>query len=63
MGAMLILLAKCFTGERVVRKGSVIIIDGLHYCTSLLLSHRFAGIIRTASASVCGFHDGRKHEG
>lgn len=56
MEAMLILLAKCFTGERAVGKEKVIIINGLHYCTSLLLSHQFAGIMRTASVSLCGFN-------
>lgn len=55
MEAMLMLLAKCFTGERAARKGTVIIINGLHYRTSLLLSHQFAGIMRTAPVSVCGF--------
>lgn len=53
------LLSKCFTGERAARKGKVIIINGLHYRTSLLLSHQFAGIMRTASVSVCGFKRGR----
>lgn len=47
--------AKCFTAERAVRKAEIIAVNGLHYCTSLLLSHQFAGIMRTASVSVCGF--------
>lgn len=63
MESMLELLAKCFTGERTVRKEQVIIINGLHYRTSLLLSHQFACIMRTASVSVCGFNEGMKHEG
>lgn len=63
MESMLMLLAKCFTAQSAARKEQVIIINGLHYCTSIVLSHQFAGIMRTASVSVCGFSEGRKHEG
>lgn len=58
MDSVLKLLVTCFTGERAPRKQKVIIINGLHYCTSLLLLHQFAGIMRTASVSVCGFCEG-----
>lgn len=43
------LIARYSTGESAVRKEQIIIINGLHYHTSLLLSHQFAGRMRRAS--------------
>lgn len=55
------LITERFT-ERKPGNKQVIFINGLHYCASLLLSRRFAGIMRMAPLSpACGFLWRRGH--
>lgn len=57
------LIVKCFTGESTARTEQVISVNGLHYSASLLLSHQFAGVMKTASVPAWGFGEDRKREG